>query len=51
MKPGFASSLELVDSGFEVILVWGQESEFDGHYGRGEMIDGSCREHAEEDDS
>jgi|LSQX01.1.fsa_nt_gb hypothetical protein len=30
MKPGFGSSLELLDSGFGVILVWGQESEFDG---------------------
>lgn len=30
MNAGFGSSLELLDSGFEVILVWGQESEFDG---------------------
>jgi hypothetical protein len=30
MNAGFASSLELLDLGFEVILVWGQESEFDG---------------------
>lgn len=30
MNAGFASSFELVDAGFEVILVWGQESEFDG---------------------